>query len=367
MLTPFKFFWTGLKNISLIEVMLLFFDIATVVFAPRYCFDYYLWAIVLLCDLGLIISHGAWLRHARRLKPVGESVPWQRTEGIVMRGIMLMYIVCVTLFMSFTGAEVMSVSHLSYLSTYCWYLVEFTAIYELFYSVLKTLNAHDSSWLDGAKGHLGIPNAISIIRIALALCVPHIYATKSFGAESYTIASIVLGLALSTDAVDGYLARSMNQTTKAGKALDPLGDKLIFYPVAVGFYLAADKHFVQPLENTPFWLAYVAAALVVLRDILIVIWFFVFGKNYENGISAGYADKIRTIILSAWLVSTALAITIPETSLGIAMIWISWTTLLAAGIASPISFAIDIYRVLKMHKQKKAKTEDWINPFQTKY
>lgn len=366
MFTPFKFFWTGLKNISLIEVMLLIFDITTVSIAPHYCFDYYLWAIVLICDLGLIISHGAWLQHARRPKPVGESVPWQRTEGIVMRGIMLAYIVSVTLFTNFTGAEVISVQHLKYLSFYCWYLVEFTAVYELFYSIIKTLNAHDPSWLDGTGGHLGIPNAISVIRIALALCVPHIYAMNSFGAESYTVASIILGIALSTDAIDGYIARSMNQTTKAGKALDPLGDKLIFYPVAVGFYLATNKHFVQPLDESPFWLAYIAAALIILRDILIVLWYFIFGKNYQNGISAGYADKIRTIFLSAWLVSTALAITVPETSLGIAMIWISWSTLLLAGIISPISFVIDIYRITKIKKKNRKQAEEFARNFYPK-
>lgn len=346
MFTPIKFFWAGLKNLSLIEAMLLIFDISIFIIAPRYLISYYLWAITLLCDLGLIICHGAWLTHARRAKPVGETVPWQRTEGLVMRFLMFAYVVGVILFTAFTGTEIVSAIHLEYLSTYCWYLVEGVAIYELFYSIMKTMNAHDPSWLEGTKGRIGIPNAISVIRIALALCVPHIYAAKSFGAESFTIASIILGIALGTDAIDGYLARSMNQTTKAGKALDPLGDKLIFYPVAVGFYLAAEKHFVQPLDILPIWLAYVAAGLIILRDILIIIWFFLYGKNYRNGISAGYADKIRTIILSAWLVSTALAITVPETSLGIAMVWISWITLLLAGIASPISFVIDIYRII---------------------
>lgn len=353
MFTPFKFFWNGLKNISPIESLLFIFDVAAAVIAPHYCFDYYLWSIVLLCDLGLVIAHGAWMTHSKYTRPVCESFPWCRTEGIIMRIIMLGYIICVTLFMSCTGSEIVTSSHLESLSVYCWYLFVFGAVYELFYCILKTLHAIDNTWLEGTKGHIGIPNVISIIRIALALCVPHIYATRSFGAVSYTIATIVLGLALSTDAIDGYLARSMHQITKAGKALDPLGDKLIFYPAAVGFYLAADTHFVRPLESLPLWPAYLAAGLTVLRDVLIVIWYLIFGKNYQNGISAGYADKIRTIILSAWLVSTALAITIPETSLGIAMIWISWSTLIMAGISSPVSFFIDIFRLAKFKKTVK--------------
>ena len=366
MFTPFKFFWTGLRNISFIEVMLLIFDIATVSIAPHYCLDYYLWGIVLLCDLGLIVAHGAWFSCSRQAKPVGESLPWLRTEGILMRTIMLIYIVGVTLFTCITGTEIVSPIHLQHLSIYCWYLIEFSAIYELFYCILKTLNAIDSSWLAGTKGHIGIPNAISIIRIALALCVPHIYVLESFGSESYTIASIILGLTLGTDAIDGYLARSMNQTTKAGKALDPLGDKLIFYSVAIGFFLITYNHFVNPIDAFPATPAYIAAALIVLRDILIILWYFIFGKNYKQGISAGYADKIRTIILSAWLVSTTLAITIPETSLGIAMIWISWSTLLLAGIISPIGFVIDIYRITKIKEKSRKEAEEFAKNFHPK-
>jgi cardiolipin synthase len=276
-----------------------------------------------------------------------------------MRMLMLIYISCVILFKTFTGTEVVSEQHLEYLSTYCWYLIVFAAVYECFYCILKTLHAINNDWLSGTGGHIGLPNVISVSRIGIALCVPHIYVMHSFGSESYTVATIILGVALSTDAIDGYIARSMHQITKAGKALDPLGDKLIFYPVAVGFYLAAEDHFVRPIESIPSWLAYAAAAAIILRDILVIIWYLIFGKRYKDGISAGYADKIRAIILSAWLVSTALAITIPETSLGIAMIWISWTSLLFAGIVSPISFAIDIYRIIKY----KRSVNDWVKNF----
>ena len=148
MLKLFKFFWTGLTKISPIEFILLIFDVAAIAYMPRYCFDYYLWTIVLFCDLGLIVSHGAWIKHARYSKPFGESVPWQRTEGVIVRGIMLLCIVSITQFSRLTNNEVISTQCLKYLSYYCWYLVEFIAVYELFYSILKTLHAHNSSWLE---------------------------------------------------------------------------------------------------------------------------------------------------------------------------------------------------------------------------
>lgn len=218
-----------------------------------------------------------------------------------MRTIMLIYIVGVTLFTCITGTEIVSPTHLQYLSIYCWYLIEFSAIYELFYCILKTLNAIDSSWLADTKGHIGAPNAIST-----------------------------------------------------------------FYSAAIGFFLTTYNHFVNPIDAFPATPTYIAAALIVLRDVLIILWHFIFGKNYKQGISAGYADKIRTIILSAWLVSTTLAITIPETSLGIAMIWISWSTLLLAGIISPIGFIIDIYRITKIKKKSRKEVEEFAKNFHPK-
>ena len=354
MFTALKFFWKGLRNISAIEVILLVFDILIITVAPRYLFDYYLWSITLLCDLGLIIAHGAWLQRApRRSSMTNTQFPWTRTEGVIMRLLMLAYVFVVILFADLTGDEIVSVHHLEYLSVYCWYLIVFAAVYECFYCILKTLHAIDDDWLSGTNGHIGLPNAISISRIGIALCVPHIYVTHSFGGESYTVATIILGIALSTDAIDGYIARSMSAITKAGKALDPLGDKLIFYPVAVGYFLVSNGHLVLPLEAFPEVLIHVAAILIVLRDILITIWYFIFGAKYKNGISAGLADKLRTIILSFWLVSTALALTIPETTLGIATIWISFISFVLAGVASPLSFIIDICRIMRIKKPAK--------------
>jgi hypothetical protein len=75
MFTVFKYFWRGLRNISVIEIALLIFDICIVIAAPRYLFDYYLWTIALICDLGLLIAHGAWLCRSRRARPVSESFP----------------------------------------------------------------------------------------------------------------------------------------------------------------------------------------------------------------------------------------------------------------------------------------------------
>ena len=97
---------------------------------------------------------------------------------------------------------------------------------------------------------------------------------------------------------------------------------------------------------------WIAASLIALRDVLIIIWFALFYKKHAGGVSAGLADKLRTIVLSAWLVSTALAIATAETELGYDMSWISCISLFIAGILSPLSFIIDICRIRAIRKKE---------------
>ena len=347
----FRFFSQGLKNISFNEIVLLVFDIFTLLATPRGLFDYYLWAIIFVCDLAIITTHGAWI-FKRCAKPISQTFPWRRTESVVVRTIVLFSSIVGLSYDFVTNSFSLIQTELWHAITYCWYAVLFTAVYECFYCILKTLDAVDRSWLKGTNGHIGVPNAISIIRIALALCIPHIYVKQSLSTHSDALATIVLGIALSTDAIDGYIARACNQTTKAGKALDPLGDKLIFYPVAAGFFIYTQGRLMNPKDMIPGYYIWFAAGLIALRDILIIIWFALFYQKHNNGISAGLADKFRAITLSVWLVSTALAIATAETELGYDMSWISCFFLLLAGLFSPISFVIDIFRIRNIRKQE---------------
>ena len=347
----FSYFWRGFRNICPNEIALIIFDVVTITVAPRQLFDCYLWAVIALCDIAVITSHGAWLEH-RCAMPIGQTHPWQRTESFVLRAVIL-FSLSVGLGYDYITHNFATVqTELWHVATYCWYITVFVAVYESFYCILKTLNAIDHSWLEGTKGHIGVPNAISVIRIGLALSIPHIYVTQSFGTHSDALATIILGAALGTDAIDGYIARSCNQTTKAGKALDPLGDKLIFYPVAVGFFIYTQNRLINPKDVFPDIYIWIAASLIALRDVLIIIWFALFYKKHAGGVSAGLADKLRTIVLSAWLVSTALAIATAETELGYDMSWISCISLFIAGILSPLSFIIDICRIRAIRKKE---------------
>jgi CDP-diacylglycerol--glycerol-3-phosphate 3-phosphatidyltransferase len=99
-----------------------------------------------------------------------------------------------------------------------------------------------------------LPNILSMARIAaIPLVVIFLLWDNRFcnfmGALTYTIAAI-------TDLLDGYMARKMKKTSKAGKLLDPLADKLILLAALV---------MLIPLERIPAWMV----VLIIGREIAV--------------------------------------------------------------------------------------------------
>ena len=76
-----------------------------------------------------------------------------------------------------------------------------------------------------AKEIFTIPNCLSYIRIILLPFFVYIYVTATEPKDYYIAAAIILISAL-TDLFDGLIARTFNQITELGKALDPIADKL---------------------------------------------------------------------------------------------------------------------------------------------
>lgn len=73
-----------------------------------------------------------------------------------------------------------------------------------------------------------VPNALSLLRIALVPAFVVLYVTRHD-----TAAFAVLLASGITDVLDGFIARRFNQITDCGKLLDPLSDKLTQVAVAV--------------------------------------------------------------------------------------------------------------------------------------
>ena len=100
---------------------------------------------------------------------------------------------------------------------------------------------------------MNIPNSLTILRILL---IPVYIGFMTYG--SYGFALLTLLVAGLTDAIDGHLARKLNQRTRLGTLLDPLADKLL---LTSSFISLAMLHLV------PSWLV----ILVVSRDIILLL------------------------------------------------------------------------------------------------
>jgi CDP-diacylglycerol--glycerol-3-phosphate 3-phosphatidyltransferase len=98
-----------------------------------------------------------------------------------------------------------------------------------------------------------VPNTLTVGRLGLSMVV-----FALIGLGSYFAALAVFGVAALTDALDGYLARRLNQETPLGRQLDPLVDKVIVAGAYI-YLLSVPGTGVQP------WMV----TTIVIRELLI--------------------------------------------------------------------------------------------------
>lgn len=80
---------------------------------------------------------------------------------------------------------------------------------------------------------LTVPNLLSLARL---LVLPLLWADLVGG--RFGRALVILGVSAATDWFDGYLARRLDQRTRLGELLDPLGDRLLLLVAGVGLVTA---------------------------------------------------------------------------------------------------------------------------------
>jgi len=97
-----------------------------------------------------------------------------------------------------------------------------------------------------------LPNAISILRIALIAPILNLILQGSF---AWALA--LFWLAGFSDGLDGYLAKRFDWHTRLGALLDPVADKLL----VAGLFIT-----LAYTQDIPVWLA----AVVIVRDVVIV-------------------------------------------------------------------------------------------------
>lgn len=126
-----------------------------------------------------------------------------------------------------------------------------------------------------------VPNALTVGR--LVAIVPFVMLAMQGRDRAALILFVVAGL---TDTLDGTIARRFGQTSKIGRLLDPLADKL--FTGAAFVVLAA---FRPGLSSIPIWVM----AAVLLRDILILSGsLIVFSLSRNSAFQPSLYGKLNT-------------------------------------------------------------------------
>lgn len=163
-----------------------------------------------------------------------------------------------------------------------------------------------------------LPNALTVLRVALAAAFPFVPA-------SWRLA--LLGAALATEYLDGALARRFGWTSRFGRVLDPIADRCLF--VAVVATLLVDG------ALTVWQLAALGA-----RDLLVVaggLWFAARGQSRMlSKMHPRFAGKLTTALQYVALFWALLASGVPDLMLA---------ATLAVGLLAAAQYLADFYRL----------------------
>ena len=169
---------------------------------------------------------------------------------------------------------------------------------------------------------MSLPDQLTVARVAAVPVVVLLYAWD-FPNHAYWATAVFVG-AMTTDQIDGWLARRRGTSSPLGKLLDPVADKVLVLAALV--MLIGEG-------VAPAWMV----ALIVVREILVS------GLRLaavERGVVLGARELGR---LKTWIQATAAAVA----GLAAADAWsddVAWWALLVALIATWVS-GLDYARV----------------------
>jgi len=135
---------------------------------------------------------------------------------------------------------------------------------------------------DTPASNANIANIITVVRILLApLFIWMLLADNGeLGPLRYAAAALFV-IAIVTDSLDGYLARSRNLVTDLGKILDPIADKVLVGAALVALSLPGELWW---------WVTIV----ILVREFGITV--FRFAALRDRVIAADWSGKIKTVV-----------------------------------------------------------------------
>ena len=167
-----------------------------------------------------------------------------------------------------------------------------------------------------------IPNIITFIRIFLIPII--LYLLFSENPNIVLIAGLLFIVSSVSDYFDGYLARTLNQSSKLGALLDPIADKLLIASVIV---VLVDTGVISNIHVVP-------AIIILLREIAISgLREFLAKLNTDMPVSklAKYKTTFQMVSLSILIISLGFELNDLLWNIGLITLWIAAIITLLSG------------------------------------
>ena len=167
-----------------------------------------------------------------------------------------------------------------------------------------------------------IPNIITFIRIFLIPII--LYLLFSENPNIVLIAGLLFIVSSVSDYFDGYLARTLNQSSKLGTLLDPIADKLLIASVIV---VLVDTGVISNIHVVP-------AIIILLREIAISgLREFLAKLNTDMPVSklANYKTTFQMVSLSILIISLGFELNDLLWNIGLITLWIAAIITLLSG------------------------------------
>ena len=152
---------------------------------------------------------------------------------------------------------------------------------------------------------MSFANKITIFRI---LSVPFFITTLVYYTpqKDYLrfIALSIFILAIISDVIDGYIARTRNQKTQAGAILDPIADKILLITAFIFLYRISNQYFDIKLPLLIVLIVIFRDAILLLGGGIIIL------TNQENKIGPTWWGKISTFLQMMTILSLLLKLNI---------------------------------------------------------
>ncbi len=143
-----------------------------------------------------------------------------------------------------------------------------------------------------------LPNIITLVRISFTPVIALLPFINGYWPK--LIAFLIFLAAAISDVWDGYLARTRNQVTDLGKALDPIADKLLLFATLIPIYfISRARHNLYDIPvwgSIPLWVC----ILLIGRE-LAMTGFRWWAKRRGVVIPAAGPGKLKTVIQNIFI------------------------------------------------------------------